>query len=48
MKSLTIFILGVAAGVYIDQTYNLPRVSTFVNHAINQARKLEEELRKSK
>jgi len=46
MRALSFF-FGATAGVYIDQNYNLPKVTTFVNYGIEWVRKTEESLRKN-
>jgi hypothetical protein len=47
MQSLTTFLLGAAAGIYADQNYNLPKVATFIDFAVEWMRKMEESLRKN-
>lgn len=46
MKTLTTFIIGTVTGIYVDQNYNIPHIITFVNIAIEWAKKMEENMRK--
>jgi len=47
MKSFTGFLLGIAAGVYLDQNYALPKITTWVDYAVKQAKDMEETMRKN-
>lgn len=43
---LTTLLFGILSGVYIDQSYNLPRVEVFARFAMDWLRALEESMRK--
>lgn len=41
MSKLVLFVSGVVFGIYIDQTYNLPKISLLVNKIKNDIKKYE-------
>ncbi len=41
MSKFMIFISGIVVGVYIDQTYTLPRISSIINKINNDIKKYE-------
>jgi hypothetical protein len=45
-KAFTMAAFGIIAGIYIDQNYSVPHVSTFINFAMEWIKTLEENLRK--
>ncbi len=46
MKTFTGFLLGIATGIYCDQNYTLPQITTWIDYAIKQAKEMEENMRK--
>jgi hypothetical protein len=46
MKALTTFLIGTAVGIYVDQNYSIPKVTTFVSYGMEWVKKTEETLRK--
>lgn len=42
----TTFICGLMSGIYLDQSYALPKVEVFARFAIDWLRAMEESLRK--